>query len=229
MRDADQGPGVVEQVDKQKNEDNSRDADIERAAQIEREKGRREARRRVDHSGEGRNAEQDAGERGGQDRDDDGARHRQTVERDHDDKAGAGQQRRRALQIAKRHQRIGVGGDDSGFFQRNDAEEQADAGGDRHLLRERDRIDNPGADARQTEDQKQDTGDENRARAPPASCSAALLRRYRRNRRSSPCPARAPADNSRRAPSAQSRRRRRGRSRQRRRRDPSPRRSRSAG
>ena len=30
-------------------------------------------------------------------------------------------------------------------------------------MRQRDRIDNPGADARQTEDQKQDTGDENRA------------------------------------------------------------------
>src|SRR3984893_9985260 len=47
MRDADQCPGIVEQIDEQKDEDDRHEADIKGAAQIERQEGRREARRQV--------------------------------------------------------------------------------------------------------------------------------------------------------------------------------------
>ncbi len=55
MRDADQRAGIVEQIDEQKDENNRGDPDIERAVQIERQKGRREARGRIDDPGKRRN------------------------------------------------------------------------------------------------------------------------------------------------------------------------------
>src|ERR1700687_4707493 len=52
--------------------------------------------------------------------------------------------------------------DEAGLLHRDDPEKQADAGGDRHFLRQRYGIDDPGADAGQAEDQEQESRQEHR-------------------------------------------------------------------
>ena len=104
-----------------------------------------------------------AGDRRGQDADQDRARHPAGIERGHQDEPDHGQHHGRRLQVAQRHQRRRVRLDDAGALQADDGEEQADAGRDRQLEALRDGVDHPLADGREADDQEQDAGQEHGA------------------------------------------------------------------
>ena len=99
----------------------------------------------------------------GEDADQDRALDLQGVERGDHEEAEDREQRRRLGHVAEADEGRLVGDDDAGVLQRDDAEEHADAGGDRAAHRVRDAGDQPAADAGDGQDQEDDAGDEHRA------------------------------------------------------------------
>ena len=161
MRHPDQGAGVVEQIDKQKDEDDCRHP-VSRAPRS-RARGRwAEALGGADDPGKTARPAEDVGGGAGN-RDDDRTGNRAAFERHHDQKPGRREQCRRCLQIAERDESFRIRGDDPGILQRDDPEKEADPGRDRHLLRARDGIDDPRPDRGHADDQEQDAGQEHRA------------------------------------------------------------------
>ena len=92
-----------------------------------------------------------------------GAGHAAAVERDHQRKAGQREQRAGLAQRAERDQRRRAADDETGVAQRDEREEQPDAGGDAELQRARHRVDQPFAHRQQAQYHKGDTGDEHAA------------------------------------------------------------------
>src|SRR5262249_24692603 len=78
---------------------------------------------------------------------------------DHDETQKA-EKRRPLLEIAEGHQRRGICHHDLGFLQRDDAEKEADAGGDRQFQILRDRIDDVFADVEDRDQEEDHAGTE---------------------------------------------------------------------
>ena len=163
MGDADQRAGGIEQVDEQQGDDDRDQAELQRAQDVELQEGGGEARRHRNNALRGRDPEHDAEPRGHEDGDDDGAGHAPGIQSQHQDEAERGEDDRRLAHVAERHQRRRMVDDDAGVLQRDDGKEQADAGGDRHLERLRDGVEQPLAHRRDAEQQGQQAGDEHGA------------------------------------------------------------------
>ena len=163
MRDRDQRAGGVEQADEEEREDHRQRGEREVALEVERQEGRREAGRQRRHSPERRHAERDTGRGYAEDRQQDGARHPPCVERHHHDEAERRQDGGGRAKVADGDVGILRRRNDAGVLESDHAEEQADAGGDRHLLRPRNAVDDPRPQRRDAGGDEQEAGQEDRA------------------------------------------------------------------
>ena len=112
---------------------------------------------------EGDDAERPAGERGGEDADQDRALDLPRRQRGDDREAEQRQRGARRVQVAERDRRRFVGDDDAGILQSDEADEQADAAGHRGEQIGRDRGDDQLADAGEGQQQEGDARDEDAA------------------------------------------------------------------
>ena len=136
---ADQGAGGVEQVDEQQRDDDEQRGVLEHAREIELQEGRRQRRRHRDDALEMHEAEREPDQRHRQHADQRAAEDLARIQHHDQHEAGERQDRRPLLQVAERDQRHRMGDDDAGLLERDDAEEQSDAGRHRELQVLRDR------------------------------------------------------------------------------------------
>src|SRR5579864_7418742 len=154
-RGADQGAGIVEHVDEQKTEDDDEERGFGKPREIELQQGRRQRRRRRHDAAEFRQAKRNADRGDDEDADQGAADDAAIVQRRDQHQAEQAQNRLGLVQIAERHQRRLAADYDLGFLERDDAEEQADAGRYGELQVLRDRIDDVLAN-REDRNQKKD-------------------------------------------------------------------------
>ncbi len=160
---ADQGAGVVEQVDEQEGEDHADQAHVEGAGDVQLQEGRGQRRWHRDHPAERRDAQRDRGHGHRQDTDQHGAANLQRLEGDDQEEAQGGEDRRGFAEVAQTHQGGWVIDDDAGVMQGNQRQEQADAGSNGRAQRQRDAVHDPFADAEDRQQEEQHRGEEHRA------------------------------------------------------------------
>ena len=163
MGEGDQGAGIVEQVDEQEGEDHRDQADMDGARKIHLQEHRGDRRRHVEHAAELLMPGDDRDDGHDQDADDHAAQHPAVLERHDQREAQRRHHDRPALEVAVLHQRRRIADHDAGVLERDQRQEQADAGGDRHLERLRDGVDDPFADRQHADDEEDDAGDEDAA------------------------------------------------------------------
>ena len=133
------------------------------AREVELQERRRERRRHRYDAGELRQAERQADQANDQDADQCGTVNLSGVQCHDQDEAQQAQQRCRHVEIAERHQRGRMVDDDAGILERDDAEEQSDAGADRVFQVSRDRVDDVFAQSRHRQEEEQHAGQKHRA------------------------------------------------------------------
>ena len=146
MGDADQRAGVVEYVDHEKAEHDDDEGQLRDAGEVELQEGRRERGRRRHDAGELGEPQRQADQRHSEDADQRGAGDVAVIERDDHDEAREAEDRRPLSEIAERDQRRWICHHDLGLLERDDAEKEPDAGGDRQFEILRDRVDDVFAD-----------------------------------------------------------------------------------
>ncbi|MCY1297447.1 hypothetical protein D9M70_468860 [compost metagenome] len=104
---------------------------MQSAHDVELQEGRSNARRRRDDALELTDAKDHRQYRDDQDADQDRAANLQRIEHGDHEEAEDGEQRSGLLEIAEAHERCRIVNDDAGVLQGDDAEEEADTGGNR--------------------------------------------------------------------------------------------------
>ena len=163
LGDADQGADVVEEVDKEEDEDDFERVHAERAADVEMEGGVADG-----HGVEGGGrvlhlVEEDSGGERGEHADQHGGLDAVGLEHGDQKDAEDGELRGVRVQIAQRDGGGGAGDDDAGVEQADEGDEKADAARDRRVELVGDGGEEPLANAAEGKQKKDDAGEEDRA------------------------------------------------------------------
>ncbi len=157
---ADQGAGIIEDIDEQEGEDDAHQTNVQRAHDVQLHEGRCQRRRHRHHTAKRREAQHDGHQGDREDADQHRAAHFEVVQR-HDQKEAQGSQHRsRLLEVAHADDGGRVADHDSGVMQGDQCQKQADTSGNGRTQGQRDAVDDPFTDAKDRQNEEHHRRDE---------------------------------------------------------------------